>query len=217
MDVPDKPNGAEIVEHTLSHDGEKLSAQVFDSLQNKYHMSGTANRCFLSTPELKGIFTETIISNILLQEEIYPEHQVGRVATQVLGPETCTVQIFTILILIGHVRYIKDFLRDKVYDRDLPLVRKEGKYELLKKNGFKECYLLQFCSLQWHVFVPVFDLRPDDIRVDHFPPKSRMPFLKKPELKSRGGQGKLWKIEVHANHFRAKFPVSACPHLEPVD
>lgn len=211
MHLPENPFEAKVGSQILNLRDPGLADRLFAALQKSYHMQNRPNKCFLSNTELKEIFSEIVVWHILWQQDVGgdSEEQLGDIVSHILSSEESrtSIQIFTILNLIGEVGYIMKFLDAEFQDNDLPLIRGSEAYNRLLLSGCRVHDLIFFCSQQWHVLVPIFDLTSDTVRRQKFMAQARMPFVEQ-ELRSRGGQGKIWKVKIHANHVREKSSVS---------
>lgn len=126
-------------------------------------------------------------------------------------------QVFAILILMGKLRAIVDFIKEGIDDKHLPFELKRGDDRATTNlkgtdsdhefrpddwgNGDVEA----FESQQWKICVPVFHMIDElETKPPHweFAEEMVMPFLKS-EPVGKGGYGAVRKVKIHAAHHNS--------------
>ncbi|KAI1124585.1 kinase-like domain-containing protein [Nemania abortiva] len=169
-----------------------------DVLRDKYCIN-CENKSFIPSNELSQILTDPAIRHILHQKLQCDDDDLERLIAQILNDDIGNghKKIFAILVIIGKVKYIKDFIHASVRDADLPL---DLEYLRGRLANCKIHYLEAFYERQWLVIVPVLNFT-----VDIVPPKYSareiLPILEKKRI-GGGAHGILWKVQIHPGHIR---------------
>ena len=105
-------------------------------------------------------------------------------------------KIFSILVLIHHVKSISRFIENDQYKRseldyNLPFNKKQLE-DILPTQGLVH----EFYERQWHFTSPVFL---DSVFTRSLPPKTIMPFLKNEPI-GGGGFGDVFHIDIELSH-----------------
>lgn len=172
MEFPENPFETKVGDQIINLREHGLSDRLFSQLQTKYHLRGEAYRCFLSMPELRDIYSPITVWHLLHQQHVYSEYELGDVVAQILnhnGSRT-SIKILAVLNLIGHVQHLRTFYEAGIHDDNLPLAHESEAYNRLLLSGCGYFELIYFCSQQWHVLVPVFDLTLPTIQKHVFMP-----------------------------------------------
>ncbi|TVY23262.1 Serine/threonine-protein kinase, partial [Lachnellula hyalina] len=139
-------------------------------------------------------------------------------------------RIFAILVLLDQVPAIIDFIRENIYDRDLPFVfqegtgEREGSYNVYRKvkqrNGdpdmeielqffqkWKDVTLEAFHQNQWQLLAPFFSLASkDSTKVSHYNLDSHivLPFVEDHIVDEPpaqyGGSAEVRRVKIHRAH-----------------
>jgi hypothetical protein len=194
---------------------------------------------FLPLGSLYRILTKERISNELTS--YYPEIQSDELQTLVRdiwdthtivqSPEsiqtTTRLRIFAILALLGQVKEIRNFIRDKLYDSHLPFIlstNDDGDCQLehndenggqtieFFSNWPQEHDLESYAEKQWQVLSPYFQLstsKHSEILHYDFPRETILPFLEKDDDRKRGGFGEVFRVKIRPeSHNCCEDPVS---------
>ncbi|CAN9325974.1 kinase-like protein [Alternaria alternata] len=114
-----------------------------------------------------------------------------------------------ILVLMSQVAHIEHFIREDIWDDDLPLERSAGSVmgcvrtrnsenDKLMEN-WSRIDINSFCSFQKMFFVPFFDIQEHRLCSYELESNIRLPW-KKYEHKTNGGFGVVHKVEIHPSH-----------------
>ena len=120
-------------------------------------------------------------------------------------------KIFAILVLIEKVKAFGGFVRDRVCDQSLPLVRMKGpcgEVELcLEANPesplncctkWKDSDKIAFERTQWEVLTPYFDLKKDgSCKEFDLGPETILPWKVLPGDTMSGAYGDVYRVEIH--------------------
>ncbi|KAK4164676.1 kinase-like domain-containing protein [Cladorrhinum sp. PSN259] len=129
--------------------------------------------------------------------------------------------IFTILVLIGHISEIEGLLNDGLTDKDLPLSRKDNNTDILISkatgrefasfNKWNPPRVKQFLRDQWVVQAPVFEQAGETVHLEQDCP---LPFISLSEdgtiEKLNGGASDVWvhPAQIHPAHRSESFASS---------
>lgn len=140
-------------------------------------------------------------------------------------------QIFAILVLFNAQTKIASFIREELWDKDLPFIQNENNKWVYhpRRSQNESCFVESlnrlevhdadsFGNYQWFMLSPIFNMAAN--RVIHYDlhPRITLPFLEherghNPAL--IGGQGEVSRIKVHESHYvlteSMKDPVSLLP------
>lgn len=150
---------------------------------------------FLPQKALTKILTEGTIQSLLQQK---PETSHINVA-DITGDKR-RVKIFAILLLIKKTEHIGHIIKQGVSDEDLPLRRSRLKTCLRAEDRHVKEF---FLSYQYEVAVPAWDFSAHEIQEEQYDRDQRLPFLTKHPISS-GGQGIVWNIKIHRDHYETK-------------
>lgn len=181
-------------------DPEKLDLQSIQKrLEENFKQSRAweedADDLFLPRKALTKILTGGVIKS-LLQEKPETSH----ISLVDITGEKRRIKIFAILILIKKTELIGHIIQQGISDDDLPLGRARLKACLRAEDRHVKDF---FLSYQYEVAVPAWDFSAHEIREEQYDRHQRLPFLTKSPISS-GGQGKIWKIKIHRDHYETK-------------
>lgn len=150
---------------------------------------------FLPRKALTNILTERTIQLLLHQK-----HETSHISwTDIIG-EKKRIKIFAILVLIKKTEHVGHIIQQGVSDDDLPLGRVRLRACLRAEDrDVKEFFL----SYQYEVAVPVWDFSAHEIQEQQYDRRQQLPFLSRLPI-SRGGQGVVWKVKIHCDHYKTK-------------
>jgi hypothetical protein len=133
--------------------------------------------------------------------------------------KTTRRKIFAVLALMQKVGHIGDFIKEGIYDSDLPFTLSEGSHkglrQLARKGEDGTLHPIQlfakwqifeqeyFDTFQWQVLAPKFFLSTTkDSKVLHYNLEMRtiMPFIEDEEVKHVGGFADVWRVKIHPAH-----------------
>lgn len=106
------------------------------------------------------------------------------------------IKLFAILILTDEFVKIARFIEQDIWDSDLPMNRNR----VMNCSGLEGHSVDSFMWYQRVVDVPYWRFSVHDIRRDEYHWHRVLPFQEKTRLSS-GGQGVVWKIKIHGDHF----------------
>jgi len=133
--------------------------------------------------------------------------------------KTTRRRIFAILALMQKVGYIVEFIKEGIYDSDLPFILSEGSHKGLRQLArkgeegalhpiqlFSKWQIFEqeyFDTFQWQVLAPYFVLSTKkDPKILHYNLENMtiMPFVEDHEVKHTGGFGDVWRVKIHPAH-----------------
>ncbi|KAK2616004.1 hypothetical protein N8I77_002724 [Diaporthe amygdali] len=150
---------------------------------------------FLPRNLIEDILTEPTIQSLLLEKDT-----TSRIRLNTIIGDKERIKIFTILVLMKRTKHLRRIIRRGFWDDDLPLSKRslESIFPTLQDNS---SFVDRFIIHQSSVAVPAWDFTTPDMEEKDYPLRfHNMPFLKKQKL-SNGGQGLIWKVEIHPAHF----------------
>ncbi|KAK8123747.1 serine/threonine protein kinase [Apiospora kogelbergensis] len=187
-------------------------SMMSEKLEQKWHSEAVA---ILPLGAFERIFTADVVKSVL--REIYPkanDRELDRLLAKVLGPDKRRERrrILAILIYMEAINHLNYFLRDNIYDQDLPInFPSDNEYcevEMKHLSPWKENERILFTSYQKMIFVPVFHLQSDELCSYGFNAHARLPWLSY-ELKSKGadsGAGQYFALKKigskNSKHYR---------------
>ncbi|KAL2277521.1 hypothetical protein FJTKL_15437 [Diaporthe vaccinii] len=150
---------------------------------------------FLPRNIIAEILTESTIQSLLREKDTTS----GIHLSAIVGGET-RIKLFTILILMKKTQYLRRMIRRGLLDNNLPL-SKRSLESIFPTSQNNSSFVNRFVIHQSLVTVPTWDFTSPDIEEGEYPLRfHNLPFLKKEKL-SNGGQGLIWKVEIHPAHF----------------
>lgn len=150
---------------------------------------------FLPRNIIAGILTESTIQSLLREKDTTK----GIPLSTIVGDET-RIKLFAILILMKRTKYLRHMIRRGLWDNHLPLTKRSLE-SILPSSQDNSSFVDRFVIHQSLVAVPTWDFTSPDMQEAEYPLRfHNMPFLKKRKL-SNGGQGLIWKVEIHPAHF----------------
>ncbi|KAM0809590.1 putative Protein kinase domain-containing protein [Seiridium cardinale] len=194
----------ERVHSTLYSPKSDFATGITKKLRRRYSLGFDIEKQFLPQNEIVNVLTKDVIREIIRQKLKAQDIELNNLVGIISGTDPKTtpeklIKIFAILVLIDRVEYIREFIKAKLWDRDLPFTKKRDLYRPLPSYD-QEDKLHMFFDYQWHVDIPTFDLAPDEVHKKRFHNLTRLPFLET-EVKSYGGQGEVSKVKVHPAHI----------------
>ncbi|KAE9364084.1 kinase-like protein [Stipitochalara longipes BDJ] len=147
-------------------------------------------------------------------------NKIWEISSPSSGTKTTRRKILAILALIKKVEKIVDFIKEDLYDSDLPFIlsngKKPGTRQLDRKGKNRKLEAIQlfnewevhelesFEHNQWHLLAPYFHLSTkEDPKVLHYNLDHQiiLPFTEDNEVKHEGGGfGDVWKVTIHPAH-----------------
>lgn len=206
-----------------------------DSIRNAFQKSAVREGTnFLPIDALERIVTKDSVREELANvTPVIPPEQLDKLTdqiwevTQVRSPlpsktsskKTTRRKIFAILALMKKVSQIVEFVKEDLYDSDLPFKIPEnphkGLRQLERKGEDGNLYSIQlsakweiheleyFDNFQWQFLAPYFQLSTEKVpKILHYNLENRtiMPFIEDHEVKHTGGYGDVWKVKIHPAH-----------------
>lgn len=163
---------------------------------------------FLPQNIIEEILTEPTVKSLLLEKEetshIHPRDIVG---------DTKRIKLLTILILMKRTKHLRRMILRGFWDKSLPLT-KEALESIFPTSHDNSSFVERFFFDQSLVAVPAWDFTSPDMEEMHSSFRyHNMPFLKTHKL-SHGGQGLVWKVEIHPAHFTGTRTGSVCLYIQ---
>ncbi|ORY60793.1 uncharacterized protein BCR38DRAFT_476674 [Pseudomassariella vexata] len=216
---------------------EQMTAEdIGDKLRNAYVESKhrSTDGYFVPDDKLHAILDSSVVRHLLRQSFPSETDQQLDIKTQ----EICSDQyissrwrIFAILVLIGNVHYINDFIDNHISDSHLPLRQQKTHWKKTRRNPFlaredrkdgpvRTCFsqwrpehMDAFCRSQYEIMAPLLDIGCEKVYFYKMDDKVILPFLGW-NRKISGGYGTVWKVKIHAahhnftcsQHAQAQFP-----------
>lgn len=190
---------------------------------------------FIPYDKLRDTLTESCVRSILLQTPAFegtpPEviditaHTIC-VVSQINGHRTSYIRIFAILVSMGQVKYIQDFLNEPIADADLPLrlsSKEQWESNLVMKSSDEDdepplrCFehwdpedMDRFLERQDKFTSPRLRMRGDRLCLHRLPSNMILPFVECNDTHI-GGFGTVSKVKIHPAH--CDFDASTLPHF----
>lgn len=177
-----------------STDLETIREILYGSFKTSRAWSDDGSDLFLPRNALGNILTEKTIRLLLMK---VPETHM--ISVEEITGEKKRIKIFAILLLIGETKHIGPIIEQGVSDDDLPLYKDRLESFLPKPPRLADL----FVTYQCRVDVPVWDFSPHNFREENYYWHRKLPFMTKCRLSS-GGQGVVWKVEIHPDHYETK-------------
>jgi hypothetical protein len=128
-------------------------------------------------------------------------------------------RIFAALVLLEKPLKIRRFLKERVSDRDLPLIAREidGSYRFFRRKddqkhltcfrGWRQKVKIRFEIMQWRVMAPYFVRGHGKRPVRHFTlhQKVILPFTSRMRI-GNGASGDIFKVAIHEGHHDFDLP-----------
>jgi hypothetical protein len=205
-----------------------------DSLGSKIrvameHSTLNKDRRFMPLNDLDKIITKDNARHELALHSEIPVESLDMVRDEICNitspsadptKRTTRRKIFAILVLIDRVPSILDFIKEGIYDSDLPFILKDGPkpgthrlYRKVRKTlqpipifrNWKHVFLEAFDNNQWRFLAPNFSLSGGkQTKVCHYELEDRiiLPWIEDMEYKviAAGGYGEVWRVKIHPAH-----------------
>jgi hypothetical protein len=133
--------------------------------------------------------------------------------------KTTRRRIFAILALMEKLGHVADFIKEGLYDSDLPFIlssgTRPGLRQLDRRGDDGELHPIQlftkwvihereyFDNFQWELLAPYFSLSTkEEPKILHYNLENRiiLPFIEDEEVKHAGGFGDVWRVKIHPAH-----------------
>ena len=196
-----------------------LNQQLRDEYCVSKHKSDTNSEHFVPCNKISTIINPTAVGSILESEfSSHTAAEVEKMVSQICTNLHYTSRriIFATLLLIGKVEYIIHFFDSNITDDDLPLRRpvqigdwRQNPFHRRSDNAnspsltyfqsWEHHELTSFCSSQYEILVPFFDLNPDQVLFYRMDQRIILPF-KEHTPKKHGGYGTIHRVKIHPAH-----------------
>lgn len=137
-------------------------------------------------------------------------------------------KVFAILVLLERVASVVDFMKCRVYDQHLPLIRRNevgANFELVRTGCSQEsdmsCFqtwrqmdIQQFDNSQWYMMAPIFEIAEEGAKFYQIPSRAIFPWLSYGNPAGDTNGSVVRKVEIHKDHYR--FPLQASQKSFPV-
>ena len=209
-----------------------LEDQLREALQT--HAGPGASAMFLPVKQLQRLMT---IDNVLKELSECPKlnrDNIEQYAQEICGISSAeqkdsmdnihkgTVKkIFAILVLMGRVKTIPEFLETELTDADLPFGKygeSKGKFDLRRKTedyplkcfkSWKQDHIDRFYNWQWSMISPFFSRGPEEkVQFYNFEDGTILPWVfdsrtsndNQDPVEVPGGYSVVWKVKIHPEH-----------------
>lgn len=163
---------------------------------------------FLPQNIIQEILTESTVRSLLLEKE-----ETSHIHPRVIVGDTKRIKLLSILILMKRTKHLRRMILPDVWDKSLPLT-KESLQNIFPTVQDNSSFVERFFFDQSLVAVPAWDFTSPDLEEMHSSFRyHNMPFLKTHKL-SNGGQGLIWKVEIHPAHFTGTRTGSVCLYIQ---
>lgn len=174
---------------------EVITTQIQNKLRDSFEPSNNweadGSQEFLPRNSLLEALSEKNIELLLHQRAETKEIKLNAITS---GEKR--IKLFAILILIDEYVTIARFIEQGIWDSELPMNRNQ----LLQCSGLRGNSVDSFMWYQRVVDVPTWRFSVHDIRKERYHWHRVLPFQEKTKLSS-GGQGVVWKVKIHRDHF----------------
>lgn len=181
--------------------GGKLLNSVKEKLQRRMESSAwivdEEEESFLPRNSLLEILTEEMVRDLL-----WESWETFLIKPRDITGDVKRIEILATLLLIpGGIKHIDIFIKKGICDNDLPISRKVLRsyfaleYSLSVPDSFFLC--------QYSIHVPTWKFLPYRIDFLKYDWRQVLPFTEKTKF-SRGGQGTVWKVRIHNDHYSSK-------------
>jgi hypothetical protein len=191
-----------------------LQKEIEDELEWSQH----DHKEFLPLQSFEGIFNPRTIALLLDQTYHFATHkELENKFASIMNRKSgrSRRRTLAVLVLMSKVAHIEDFIREDIWDDDLPvehLAENAKGYVVTRTsdndklmNTWSRPDINLFCSYQKIFFVPFFDMRADRLCFYELQSNIRLPWMVF-QHKTNGGFGVVHRVEIHPDHHN--FPVS---------
>lgn len=174
-----------------------IQDQILDRMRSSAWGDDEDEGFFLPKHALREILTDERVRDLLWER---PETALIKLS-DISGPFKRTEMLATLLLIPCGIRHIDVFIKRRLCDNNLPITRK-----LLRSYFPSEVGLSvpdSFFQYQYWIHVPTWVFSSYEIDFAHYDRRYVFPFTESKVL-SRGGQGTVWKVRIHGDHYSSK-------------
>ncbi|OWY42226.1 kinase-like protein [Alternaria alternata] len=197
-----------------------IQSRLYKEIESALKWSEFDNYQYLPLDSFESIFNARSIATLLDEQYCMTKDEELRkkfesIVNPVLG--RYRRRILGILVFMSHVEHIESFIREDIWDDDLPLERPAGnRIGRFRTRISENDSLMQdwrrddielFCLYQRMFFVPFFDIRENQLCAYELGFNIRLPW-KTYDYKTNGGSGIIHKVEIHPSHHNFSRPNS---------
>lgn len=204
--------------HLECNDGESETIEqlIREEMIISFKKSTKDNQVYLPLGAFEKIFgIETIKSLIKEAHPTCTKSAWQEMVARIVGtkPNDGYRRILGVLVLMGRVPSISDFIREGITDSDLPIRRSQSDdEEFVTRKGvntlFKSWhmnFIELFYVYQKRLFIPFFDIQENQLCSYEFDADIILPW-KHYTKKSKGTYGLVHKVQIHPDHHNFKAP-----------
>ncbi|KAI1761143.1 kinase-like domain-containing protein [Hypoxylon sp. FL1150] len=189
---------------------------ISDKMQTSFERSKRDNQLYLPLDAFETIFDIETIKSLI--KEAYPtwkESKWREMVARIVGtkPNEGYRRILGVLVLMGRVSSISEFIEEVIPDSDLPIRRsqsddqefetRKGVYTLFRSWHMN--FIELFYVYQKRLFIPFFDIQENQLCSYEFNADIILPW-KHYTRKTNGGNGLVHKVQIHPDHHNFKTP-----------
>lgn len=148
------------------------------------------------------------LSNINIQHVVDQIYQPRKTEDPVAKGEkrvTSRRKLFAILVMINKPKEILSFIKEDIWDDNLPFQRDQVlKIEAFENNTWKRFEVEAFYAYQWYFLSPVLELNSPKLIHYRFTERIPLPFISEItdiNNSSGGGFGDVRKVQIHPAHY----------------
>jgi hypothetical protein len=197
---------------------DKSQKELWNALVASKHDSSSSN-FFVPQDQLSTIINDFNVKGLLRHTFPYrDDRQLHDTFDEICSKDhhKSRRMILAVLVMMGRVAYIEDFIREDIRDIHIPLVPYHEHHRCVLENAFhkrndeastppltfrnwRHIELRQFFDLQYRVLAPYFDIRGDRVCFYKLDSSITLPFLEY-SREQDGGHGSVWKAKIHPAH-----------------
>lgn len=181
---------------------------------NNALVRGDGGRLFIPEDAFKTILSQqAVLAELIGYFPDLPAQEVQKMANSITasGQDLRLLRVFGVLVLLGRVDRIVDFLAQE--DLTLPLME----FTNPCFSSWPQTDIEAFEKAQWRFFAPVFSdmAKQEDDYID-LEEKMILPYIESWENKKqnhyKGGNSEVWKVKIHDAHHNFQNPQTAIPN-----
>lgn len=198
-----------------------IEQSIRQKIERSLEKSKPEDQEYLPINAFNSIFSLEILKSLV--KEKHPEmsevHFNDRIS-QITGVQSdqSRLRVLGILLMMKSYDYIDHFIKEQVWDSDLPLSSPDENMEVAYTTDERCIHLdsvnswgndlILFLRYQWIFMVPFFDFRKRSLCYYDFKAQVRLPW-RTFEYSDSGGNSSVYKLEMHPGHHN--FPGSQVP------
>ncbi|KAK1981479.1 kinase-like domain-containing protein [Colletotrichum cereale] len=212
-------NEATPAEIDSSVSADRIEDSIRDKIEGKLCWSKMDQKEYLPRSAFEEIFTTATVQSLI--RAIYPhaaDEELARKIDQIIGDtKRSRRMIIATLVFMKQTGHIEDFIREGIYDRDMPLRHERKSMREFKTRagpsdqsedinttlfqGWERVHVDLFYIYQKMIVVPIFNMDDGKLRSYVLDRDVRLPWAKF-EHKTSGGHGIVHKLQIHPSHYK---------------